>query len=119
MAVLLLLNNFLHDFAAASWLVCGVILWRILNRPDTGPSQRPTIRTLLALMHTGLAGIIGCGAIRAVAYRSFEWNPEAGQAQVTLLITKHVVLTVAFAWALVYYIRAKRFLRHQIDDAPR
>ena len=31
MALIILLNNFLHDFSAAGWLFCTFLLWKLLK----------------------------------------------------------------------------------------
>ena len=115
MAILLLLNNFLHDFSAAGWLFGGVVLWAILRKKipdgDSGRIIIDTIKTVLILMRLSLAGIIIFGVFRALAYKNFEWNEQAGDSQVTLLIVKHAVLTVIFVLGLVYNIRARKIVR--------
>jgi len=115
MAILVLLNNFLHDFSAAGWLFCTVILWSILRKEipgsDAGKIIIDTIKTILLLMRISLGGIIVFGIIRALAYKTYEWNAAAGESQVTLLIVKHILLLGVFIIGVVYYIRAKKLLK--------
>lgn len=72
-----------------------------------------TIKTIILLMNISLCGIIALGLVRALVYRSFEWNQAAGQSQITLLIVKHLVLTVIFVFGLVYYIRAYKLVKKE------
>lgn len=114
MAILVLLNNFLHDFSAAGWLVGTVVLWSILKKgvplADEGGTVAGVLKTILILMRLSLAGIIIFGLVRAFAYKGYEWNEAAGQSQVTLLIVKHIVFTVIFVPGLVYYIRTAKLI---------
>ena len=100
MAVLVLLNNFLHDFSAAGWLFSSVLLWIIFKKKtlqlNTDKNLVEIIRTILFLMNISLFGIIVFGIVRTFAYKTYEWNAAAGQAQITLLIAKHVIFTVIF-----------------------
>jgi uncharacterized membrane protein len=109
------LNNFLHDFSAAGWLFGTVLLWSILRKEmpnsDRGIPIVDILKTILLLMRFSFAGIAIFGVLRAIAYKSYEWNAAAGQSQVTLLIVKHVILSLIFIFGLVYYIKATRFIR--------
>lgn len=114
MALLILLNNFLHDFSAAGWLVGTVLLWSIFKKGvppiDDGGTVTGILKTILILMRVSLIGIIIFGLARAFAYKTYEWNEAAGQGQVTLLIVKHIVFTAIFVPGLVYYIRTAKFV---------
>ena len=120
MAILILLNNFLHDFSAAGWLFGSVLLWSILrnNVPDQGAGKQiaDILKTIILLMKLSLGGIVLFGIIRAVAYSQYEWNVAAGDSQVTLLIVKHVILTAVFVLGIVYYTRAGRFIKRVYND---
>lgn len=120
MAVLVLLNNFIHDFSAAGWLFGTVLLWSILRKEipdsDRGIAIVDILKTVLLLMRFSFAGIVIFGVLRAIAYKSYEWNAAAGQSQVTLLVVKHVILSLIFVFGLVYYIKAKRFIRKACNE---
>jgi len=117
MAILVLLNNFLHDFSAAGWLFCTVTLWSMLRKEipgnDAGKIIIDTIKTILLLMRLSLGGIIVFGIIRALAYKTYEWNAAAGEGQVTLLIVKHILLLGVFIIGVVYYTRAKKIIKKE------
>ncbi len=120
MAVLVLMNNLLHDFSAAGWIFGTVLLWSILRKTnlngDRGILIVDILKTILLLMRFSFAGIVIFGLLRAIAYKSYEWNAAAGQSQVTLLIVKHVILSIIFIFGLVYYIKAKRFVRKACNE---
>ncbi len=67
-------------------------------------------------MRFSFVGIVIFGVLRAIAYKSYEWNAAAGQSQVTLLIVKHVILSLIFVLGLVYYIKATRFIRKACNE---
>jgi len=114
MAVLILLNNFMHDFSAAGWIFCTVILWVMLRHKMPGSEAAEVIRrvlkTILLLMRFSLTGIVFFGVVRALAYREYEWSAAAGESQVVLLIVKHIILLVVFLVGLVFYLKAKKII---------
>jgi uncharacterized membrane protein len=120
LAILILLNNFLHDFSAAGWLFGTVLLWSILRKTISDGDKfiiiSDILKTVLMLMKFSLAGIVIFGVVRAIAYKSYEWNVAAGQSQVTLLVVKHVILSLIFVLGLIYYIKAKRFIRKACNE---
>jgi len=115
LAILVLLNNFLHDFSAAAWIFGAVILGAILRDSSSIGDCRQLAARIVSLvslaMRVSLAGIVLFGGVRALAYRRYEWNDAAGEGQVPLLIAKHVLLAAVFAWGLVYYVKARKFLK--------
>ena len=112
-AVLVLLNNWMHDFSAAGWLVGSLLVWAILRRsPPEGEGREETVRILrmlLTVMRWSLAGIVLFGIGRVLAYREFEWSEAAGGSQIAVLAVKHVLLLGVFAWGLLWFLRARRF----------
>lgn len=113
MALLVLLNNFLHDFSAAGWIFGTVLAWTLLRRSRAEASDplKTFMRPILRLMGASLAGIILFGFFRALAYRRYEWSVLAGHGQVTLLLIKHVVLAALVAVGLVIVSKARKSLR--------
>jgi putative copper export protein len=110
LALLILLNNFLHDFSAAGWLFGSILLWTILKErfefETSTDFAKCMIKTVLLLMNISVAGIVVFGVVRAIAYKSFEWSVEAGNGQVSLLIVKHILFTVIFVVGLIQYLKA-------------
>ena len=120
MAILVLLNNFLHDFSAAGWLFGSVLLWSMMRKdisnPGAGRFIADSLKTVLFLMRLSLAGIVVFGVVRTLAYKTYEWNAAAGQSQITLHIIKHVIFTGVFAVGLIYYIRARKLVRKAVNE---
>jgi uncharacterized membrane protein len=114
------LNNFVHDFSAAGWLFGTVLLWSILRKTNLNGDRAiqvvDILKTVLVLMRFSVAGIVIFGVVRAIAYKSYEWNAAAGQSQVTLLIVKHVLFAMIFVVGLVYYIKVKKFVRKACNE---
>jgi hypothetical protein len=115
MALLVLLNNFLHDFSAAGWLFCTLLLWKLLKEEipadKSGDILRRHIKTIRWLMKLSLGGIVVFGLVRACTYKAYEWSEAAGDAQITLLIIKHIILAVVFYFGVVLFIRAGKLLK--------
>lgn len=120
MAILVLLNNLLHDFSAAGWFVGTVLLFSILRKTipagDSGIMIAGVLKTVLLLMKLSVVGIVIFGVLRAIAYKSYEWSAAAGQGQVTFLIVKHVILSLIFLLGLIYYIKAKKFMKKACNE---
>jgi hypothetical protein len=120
LAILVLLNNSLHDPSAAAWLFGTVLLWSILRKkiPEghTSPIVVDILGTILILMGLSIAGIVVFRVLRTLAYRNYEWSTTAGQGQVMLLITKHVIFTVVFVVGFVYYFRASKLVRKRRNE---
>jgi len=116
LALMLLLNNFFHDFSAAGWLVGSILLWAIMEKrskfENSKDFAKSIIKMVLFLMNLSFAGIIVFGVIRAVAYKNFEWSVEAGNGQITLLIVKHVIFTIIFIAGLIQYIKALKIVKN-------
>lgn len=121
MAIIILLNNFLHDLGAAGWLIGGIILFAILRKHAEEARRhhvtRDIVQALVTVMNLSLVGIVLFGVVRALAYRTYEWNASAGNGQVTLLLVKHALLTAVFVWGLVQYLRARNILKEDTSHA--
>ena len=120
MALIILLNNFLHDFSAAGWLFGSVLLWVLFKNNDIQPDKNlvEIIKTLLLLMNISLFGIIAFGLVRTIAYKTYEWNQAAGQAQITLLVVKHVIFAVIFVFGFLYYLKARKLIKKVSYENP-
>ncbi len=113
MGVALMLNNFFHDLSVALF-TCALLgqaqLWRAA--PRAGAAARPIIdaldRLAVRVARWSFAGIMVFGAVRAAAFRDFEWLPAVGRAQVPALAVKHVLLVALLAFALTRAITARR-----------
>lgn len=116
MALAVLLNNFMHDFSAAGWIFCTVIL--MLTAKYELPADRDgrvmiaaILKRILLLMRLSVIGIVGFGIVRAIAYRQYEWSAAAGDDQIVMLAIKHVLLAAVFFVGVVYYRKTIRMIR--------
>lgn len=120
MAVLVLLNNFLHDFSAAGWLFGSVLLWSVLREKQSpAVDSAPVVKilaTILKLMRASVVGIVVFGVVRALVYKDFEWSARAGESQVTLLVVKHIILAGIFVPGVYYYRKARKYIGKAVDE---
>jgi len=112
--ILIVLNNFIHDLSAAAWF-CGTLTMLFIateaSRSDHS-GLRDFAQELFAkikrLTHTSLAIVLLGGIVRALAYKKYEWMPALGRDQVTLLVIKHVLLTIIVAAGIILQIKLSR-----------
>lgn len=112
-AVLVMLNNFFHDFAVAC-LTCSVLGWGAVwsALPEAGEVARPIVarldRLALRAMFASLAGVVLFGTVRTLAFKEYEWLPAAGRDQVPALMVKHALLGSLLAFAAAWAVRARK-----------
>lgn len=98
--ILITLNNFIHDLAAAMWLCGTLIIYVIVKRgleidqAEATNFVRRVYKTFSRVTNLSLAVVLLGGVVRAFAYRKYEWAPALGRDQVTLLVIKHILLAV-------------------------
>lgn len=110
LGVLVMLNNFFHDFSVALF-TCAVVgrgvLWRATT--EMGEAARPAVEALdrfaRRMTALSLAALIGFGAVRMATFEQFEWNPAVGRAQVPALAAKHVLLVGLLLYAVISHLR--------------
>ena len=106
MAVLVYLNNYLHDLATAFFFVTTLFAWWTRrNLPATYPDVSKQLKRM-ALISFLL--ILGLGEIRALNYKAYEWLPALDRKQIPILIGKHVVLVLLTAWAGWAWLRMRK-----------
>ena len=102
-AILLMMNNYLHDVATALLVASGYTIWLLGRRlePSPGPDTlRYFVRLSRGLSRLALFSffwIIAGGIPRVIFYKEFEWSNMAGRGQIPALIVKHIL-----AFALVF-----------------
>lgn len=114
-ALLVMLNNYLHDLATAVFAVSAIAALllerRLRHYPETTAALEPVVRALGRVGFGALIWILAAGVIRALAYRRYEWAEAAGRGQVTVLAVKHVVLVLFTIIGVVALVRLRRRLR--------
>lgn len=117
MALLVMFNNFFHDLTAALWLCsAGLLCWLMVRVKQDG--QRQVLQffggifdTLFRVSLGSLALNLLLGFNRALAYYRFEYVPAAGQAQVTALILKHILIFVVVFTGVLVEIKAYKLVQ--------
>ena len=116
-AILVMLNNWFHDFAVAMLFCCLTLLWLIYRKTQQQPdaSWLPFARSLAKSMNTvtrvSWAMIIVGGIIRTLAYQNYEWAGAAGSGQVAALALKHVLLVSLIVWGTMIQLRLRKFFK--------
>jgi len=114
-ATLVMLNNWMHDFSAAGWVVASLLVWwTVRHAPESDDGRRfavTTVANLLSVMRWSVAGVVGFGVVRALTYRDFEYSEAAGDGQFAVLAAKHVLLTVVFVYGVLWYRKGRNFVR--------
>ena len=115
MALLVVLNNYTHDFCAAGWVFGTVLLWVLARREipagEAGLVIAEVVKKTMLMTKVSLVGIVVLGIVRALAYRKYEWNAVVGDTQITFLMIKHVILTVLVVLGAFFYFKARKHLR--------
>jgi hypothetical protein len=107
MAILVMLNNYMHDLATAVFAVSAAtayILRRSLAMRAAPETVEPVVRGVVRVGVFSLAWTLIFGFIRGLTYREYEWVEAAGRDQVAVLVVKHVILvSLVIAGCVVLY----------------
>lgn len=110
--VVVTLLNYFHDLAVAllaANVICIFIIGRILDsRPVGGEIVPRLFRTLSRITYWALAFVLVGGAVRAINFMEYEWNPAVGKGLVPALVVKHVLLIGLTVFALITQIRYRK-----------
>ena len=117
LAILVMLNNWFHDFSVAM-LFSGLMMLRIIYRktqeqPDAPwlPFARSLTRSFNKVIHLCWAMLILLGIGRTVSYEKYEWAEAAGSGQLTALVLKHILLGSLVVWGTIIQFRLRKFLK--------
>ena len=117
LAILVMLNNWFHDFAVAM-LFCSLILLKLIYRrtqaeptADWIPFARSLATSFNKVTKLCWAMLILGGIVRTIAYEKFEWEEAAGSGQVLALSLKHVLLVSLVIWGTIIQLRLKKFFK--------
>ena len=118
MAVIVMINNYLHDLATAVFAVSALATYFLLRTttfkkiPD---ALSPVVKGLIRVGIVALVWTLAGGVVRALAYRRYEWMEAVGRDQVPALIVKHVLLVSVVIAGLVVFYHVRRLVR--VGDA--
>jgi hypothetical protein len=116
MAILVMLNNYLHDLATAVFAVSAVaayLLRRSLAMQAAPATVQPLLQGIVRVGYFSLAWTLFFGFIRGLTYRQYEWAEAAGRDQVAALLVKHVILVSLVIAGCVFLYRL-----HRLGRAP-
>lgn len=107
-----ILNGFVHDFAAGIWLAALVtidLLHRAhLPHPDIAPVLNNLERQFFWLSMMAMIAIMATGAGRTFTYVDNWYGEDAERVRRRMLLIKHIVLLTGFG-AGYWYIFGKVF----------
>jgi uncharacterized membrane protein len=108
----IILNGFIHDFAAGIWLAAIVAIAVLHDAHLKHPEVITVLNDLERIFFWGSVGamvtILATGAGRTFTYVENWYGPDAERVRRRMLIIKHVVLLCFFA-AGYFYIYGKVF----------
>lgn len=108
MGIFILINNFLHDFAAGILLANILLSIFVKNEIFDKKLLFRILKKQLLISYFSLIVIVIGGFIRTVLYRYFEWVNEAGNLQIYILLAKHIILGGIALFGVYFQIRLKR-----------
>ena len=114
MAVVIMINNYLHDLATAVFAVSALAAYFLLRSPasrEAGAALQPVVAGLVRVGFFALVWTLAGGVVRALAYRRYEWMEAVGRDQVPALIVKHVILVSLVIAGLVVFFHVRRLVR--------
>lgn len=108
--VLVILNNFFHDLAAAMWF-CGTLSLLFVYRQVVASKEnsldfgRSLFLQVRKITNWSLVFVVLGGIVRAINYQQYEWLPALGRGQVSLLVIKHILLVVIVLGGVLLQVR--------------
>lgn len=117
MALLVMFNNFFHDFTAALWLCSAWLIWWLAFRVKQNGANQVVqffgeIYYILFRVSLGsLALNLLLGFNRLLFYYKYEYLPQLGQGQITALVIKHVIISVVVLTGVLVEIKAYKLVQ--------
>lgn len=124
-AILILLNNYVHDVATGLLLISAV--WIGWSAAALGPSPAPELIAYFRLLYRrgtrfalgSLAVIIATGVVRTVTFMEFEWRPAFGNGLIPILLLKHVLIFAMLAAGAYAWVNLRRRMRTMGEESRR
>lgn len=117
-AVLIIINNYLHDVATAVLLGTAVIMWALGRQVERGgPADAAVVArlypTLTKFAWGAVAWIVVGGVPRTIFFTRYEWDPAVVKGILPALILKHTLMFAAVVGGVLLWRSVKR----RIDKA--
>ena len=111
--ILVMLNNYLHDFATAMVVVTSYAMFLMVRyaEKEGADVKRMVLRLYPKMLHLAAGSFIFllfAGVIRTFTFREYEWLEAAGKGQVYVLVIKHILLFSLFGYGLYLWIRVHK-----------
>jgi hypothetical protein len=114
LAVAVIINNYLHDFASALLLASALLVWVAGRAVSGGASSEAFLAAypkLTRIAWGALAAIIVLGVPRVIFFSRFEWDPAVVKGIVPALIIKHVIMFAAVGGGAALWVTTARKVR--------
>jgi hypothetical protein len=126
-AILLMLNNYVHDVATGLLLISAFwVAWSARELGDAPSAEtlayfRRTYRRSLRFVVGSIAGIVLTGVPRTVYFMELEWHPAMGKGLIPVLVAKHVLIFTMLGVGFYAWVHLRRRLRRlgMTDGAAR
>jgi uncharacterized membrane protein len=113
-SILVMLNNYMHDFATALVVVCSYAMLLLVRYAEKNSSRETTSMVLsiypkmLHLTAGSFIFLILAGVVRSFTYENYEWAEAAGRGQIAALMIKHVLLFILFGYGIYLWVKVYR-----------
>ncbi|RJQ51951.1 MAG: hypothetical protein C4521_11205 [Actinobacteria bacterium] len=109
MGLLVILNNYMHDLAAGTWLAANAFRWALVKRhAPLSPEMADATHGVDLLAAASLVYVIVGGLIRLAAFGTYEMSEALAKGQGVLLGFKHALFILAIVAGEVLRRRTKR-----------
>lgn len=102
-AILITLNNYLHDLATAFLFVSSILLYFLLNE-----NLNKLKKTLRKIFLVSFIIIIIAGIPRTIFLKKIEIHPMIEKNLIIVLIIKHIILFVFTIFAFIIFLKTKK-----------
>ncbi len=109
--VLVILNNWFHDFAVAILFVALVFIYIFQKKDFPLKIAQQVYRKIKPLIIGSWIFIIAGGVVRTIAYSKYEWAEAVGKGQVTALVVKHIILVSIVIAGIYFQLKLKALLK--------
>ena len=112
--ILLMLNNYFHDFATALFVVTTLgmlFIVRYVEKRGGRDLEEMVLVIYPKMVHLAGGSVIFlffAGVVRAFTFNDFEWNSAVEHGQVAALMVKHVLLLALFTYGVYLWITVYR-----------
>lgn len=119
-AILIIINNYLHDVATAVLLATAIVMWALGRQVERGDTAEVAVLARLYPVLTrfawvAIAWIVIGGVPRTIFFTRYEWDPAVVKGIVPALVVKHALM----AFAVVLGVLLWRSVKRRIESAAR